>query len=59
MFFSEFQNFENFMFFSDLQNFENFLKSASEASEAAGINSEAEISIFFSFFRFFLFSGKF
>ena len=31
------------------------LKSASEASEAAGINSEAEISIFFSFFRFFFF----
>ena len=38
------------MFFSEFQNFENFLKSGSEASEAAGINSEAEISIFFFFF---------
>ena len=28
------------------------MKSASEASEAAGINSEAEISIFFLFFFF-------
>ena len=25
MFFSEFQNFENFMFFSEFQNFENFM----------------------------------
>ena len=43
MFFRNFRIFENFMFFRNFRIFENFLKfetlkSASEASEAAGIN---------------------
>ena len=65
--FSEFHFFENFRFFgiSDFseflifRNFRFFGNSASEASEPAGINSEAEISIFFSFFKIFLFFRKF
>ena len=43
MFFRNFRIFENFMFFRNFRIFENFLKfktlkSASEASEVAGIN---------------------